>query len=321
MKATAVLLISVFTVMLPGFVSTQDRLEESIYSQTLTTDSDSTESLPSQQNSISAELGYRRSCTIIYASDEKVALGGNNEDYKGRLARIHFLPAQEGKFGRVYFGFDVAEFPQGGMNERGLFFDAATFDQVIVVPRDPTKPTIKGQLILKAMEECSTVDEVLRVFEHYDFSGRMGGHYLVGDRYGNSAIIEPKTVIRKQGKYQIATNFAQSQIASEGITDYRYQLACELFDNSKDLSVDLFRRVLSATHFEESGTTTLYSYICDLKTGDIYIYNFHNFEDVVKINLGEELKKGERILTVPSLFPYETFAQRRYREEIGFKDD
>jgi len=78
---------------------------------------------------------------------------------------------------------------------------------------------------------------------------------------------------------------------------------------------------LSATHYEGPGTTTLYSYVLDLKKGDIYLYHFHNFEDVVKMNLEQELKKGEHILAIPSLFSFETFAQRRYRQEIGFKDD
>jgi hypothetical protein len=320
-RATATLSISIFMILLLGFVSTRDGVEESMSSPSLIGDSYFRALIPSQQSSISGMSNCRHSCTIVYASDDKVALAGNNEDYKGRLARIHFLPAEGRKFGRVYFGFDVAKFPQGGMNEKGLFFDAATFDRVIVVPRDPSKPVIEGQLILKAMEECSTVDEVLRLFEQYDFSGRMGGHYLVGDRFGNSVIIEPRTVIRKQGRYQIATNFAQSEIGSGGIADHRYRIASELFENSKELSVDVIRRILSATHFEESGTTTLYSYICDLKNGDVYIYNFHNFEDVVKINLQEKLKKGEHICTISSLFPYETFAQKRYREETGFKDD
>jgi tetratricopeptide (TPR) repeat protein len=62
-------------------------------------------------------------------------------------------------------------------------------------------------------------------------------------------------------------------------------------------------------------TSTIYSYICDLKKGDIYVYNFHNFEDVVKISLEEELKKGERFHPISSLFPYETFAAKRYRAE------
>lgn len=304
MKTRAILLIPVLMLVVLGFVAPHDRVVESVSSRRFTGDSD-----------------RGQSCTIIYASDGRTMLAGNNEDYTGRLCRIHFLPGEEGKFGRVYFGFDVAHFPQGGMNERGLFFDAATFDEVIDVPRDPSKPTVKGQLILKAMEECATVDEVLMLFEHYDYSGRMGGQYLVGDSLGNSAIIEPTTVIRKQGRHQIATNFAQSQVAPENITDYRYRTTSELFEHAPDLSVDLFRRILGATHFEEPGTVTLYSYICVLRNGEIYIYNFHNFADGVKLNLREELAKGERIATISSLFPYETYAQKRYAEETGFNDD
>lgn len=259
-----------------------------------------------------------QSCTVFYASDEHMTLAGNNEDYNYLSTNILFLPAEEQKFGRVYFGSDVAHFPQGGMNERGLFFDGAAVDQVIVVPRDTSKPAIKGQLILKAMEECSTVEEVRRVFTHYDFSGPMNGHYLVGDRFGNSMIIEPQTFIMKEGRYQIITNFYQSKIAPEKITDYRYRIASQLLERPVPISVDLFRRVLNATHFEQSHgemSTTLYSYICDLKKGDIYIYNFHNFEEVAKINLEEELKKGKRACSLLSFFPYMTYAERAYRFE------
>jgi tetratricopeptide (TPR) repeat protein len=46
------------------------------------------------------------------------------------------------------------------------------------------------------------------------------------------------------------------------------------------------------------------SNICNLKNGIVYLYNFHNFEDVVTINLKEELKKGKRIHEISSLFPY-----------------
>lgn len=294
MKVTAMLKIAFLMLVLTGSASFPLRVAESLNGQ---------------------------SCTIVYASDARTALAGNNEDFKGRLSRIHFLPATEGKYGRVYFGFDVVHFPQGGMNEKGLFFDAATFDHTVDVPRDPKKPSVEGQLILKAMEECSTVEEVLKMFEHYDYSGRMGGQYLVGDSQGNSAIIEPLKVLSKQGRYQIATNFAQSETGSEGISDARYLIASGILEKSKDLSVDLIRRVLNATHFEDSGTATLYSYICDLKKGDIYLYNFHNFEDAARFNLRGELAKGERVLTIPSLFPYETFAQKRYGEETGFLDD
>lgn len=259
-----------------------------------------------------------QSCTVLYASDGKMTLAGNNEDYNFLLTNILFLPAEEGKFGRVYFGSDVARFPQGGMNQKGLFFDGAALDEVTMVPRDPSKPAIKGQLILKAMEECSTVEEVRRLFTSYDFSGPMNGHYLVGDKDGNSMIIEPQTFIMKKGRYQIITNFYQSKIAPEKITDYRYRIASQLLEQATTISVDLFRRVLNATHYEQSHgemSTTLYSYICDLKKGEIYLYNFHNFEEAAKINLEDELKKGKRMRSILSFFPYMTYAERSYRLE------
>jgi tetratricopeptide (TPR) repeat protein len=142
---------------------------------------------------------------------------------------------------------------------------------------------------------------------------------MFGDRFGNSVIMEATgSIIRKKDKYQIATNFFQSRIKPENITDIRYRMADEIFKKTKIISVDLFRSILNATHWEEysgSMTVTLYSYICDLKRGDIYIYHFHNFEDVAKINLREELKKGERYLPILSLFPYETYAAKRHKAQ------
>jgi len=272
-----------------------------------------------RKNPFGTGLDTKQECTIIYASDGRTTLAGNNEDYKSPFGTIWFLPTEKGKFGRVYFGWRSGGviWPQGGMNDQGLFYDGATAENV-VVPRDPSKPRYDGALILKAMEECSTVEEVLKLFDRYDVSGSWGGQYLIGDRFGNSAIIEPQSIIRKKGKYQIVTNFYQSKIKPEDITDTRYRMAAEMLDKSEKISADLFRRILNAVHWEEysgSMTVTLYSYICDLKKREIYIYHFHDFEDVVKINLRDELKKGERSQSIVSLFPYETFAAKRYKAQ------
>jgi hypothetical protein len=270
-----------------------------------------------EPSSVTSGFGRGQSCTIVYAANDDMALAGNNEDGTSLFAKVHLIPASEGKFGRVYFGFDVVRFPQGGMNEKGLFFDGAT-TETVQVPRDPSKPDHghgKG-LIFKAMEECSTVAEVLEYFERYDHSGNWGGQYLIGDRFGNSAIIEPLTSIQRTARYQVITNFCQSKTLPETSQDPRYRLAVRLLEESDGVTIDLIRRVLSATHWEEysgSMTVTLYSYICDLKRGDIYIYNFHDFDQIVKINLQEELAKGEAVRTIASLFPYETFAERRYK--------
>ncbi len=319
-KNTKTAALIIFVIMLiSGLAADQDQIIEVKLNHSSPSEFDPSESFQYFQKAFPIGLDSSQSCTIIYASDGKIALAGNNEDWNRPIGNIWFLPAEKGKFGRVYFGwrFNGVRYPQGGMNDKGLFFDGATAENV-VVPRDSSKIPYEGNLILKAMEECSTVEEALKLYDRYDVSGSWGGQYLIGDRFGNSAIIEPQTIVRKKGKYQIATNFYQSKTKPENITDTRYRIAKELFEKSESISVDLFRRILNATHQEKySGfmTATLYSNICDLKKGEIYIYNFHNFEDVVKINLQEELKKGERFHSIVSLFSSETFASKQYKAE------
>lgn len=259
-------------------------------------------------------------CTLIYASDDSTALAGSNEDWTYHFDDIWFLPPEKGKHGRAYWGynFDGERVPQGGMNDQGLFYDGASAEDV-TLPPDTTKPRFDGDLILKAMEECSRVEEVIALYEHYARSDNWSGQLLVGDRFGNSAIIEATgSIIKKKGTYQIATNFYQSRVDPEDITDTRYRLADTIFGETENISIDLFRRILSVTHWEEyrgSLTVTLYTCICDLKKGDIYLYYFHNFENVVKIHLQDELEKGENYYPIPSLFPYDNFAAAIHRSQ------
>ena len=74
---------------------------------------------------------------------------------------------------------------------------------------------------------------------------------------------------------------------------------------------------MNDTHWEDysgAGFSTLYSYICDLNKGDIYVYNFHNFDNDAKINIFEELKKGQNSYSISSLFPYETYAVQQFKD-------
>jgi len=249
-----------------------------------------------------------RSCTIIYASDDKTALAGNNEDWTNPFPIVWFRPGKDGKFGYMCFGFQGG-WPrmegyqgEGALNEKGLFYDFATTEEV-KVPRDPDKPDSWG-LSGKMITECSTVDEAIKLFSEYNLKdGVWKGHYLIGDRFGNSAIIEPLAVIRWDRKYQIATNFLQSRTDPKTSDDPRYRLASRLFEQSDEISLDLFRRILDATHMEDYGgsySATLYSYIHDLAKGDVYIYNFHDYDRVVKLNIHEELKKGEHVYLISS---------------------
>ena len=61
-------------------------------------------------------------CTVFYAASSDLAIAGNNEDSFSPLTGAWFIPASDGRYGRVYFGYDDLS-PQGGLNDQGLFFD------------------------------------------------------------------------------------------------------------------------------------------------------------------------------------------------------
>jgi tetratricopeptide (TPR) repeat protein len=249
-------------------------------------------------------------CTIFVVSDSNTVMAGNNEDFYNPATKIWFLPRENGKHGRVYFGFDD-RIRQGGMNDQGLFFDTVAAPR-LDMPQLGDRRLYRGDLITKAMEECATVEEVTALFRKFGpfIDGTdppsVGGAILFADKSGDSVIIEGDVQIPKEGRFQVATNFHQSRPELGGYPCERYTIANEMLAKSVDVSIDLCRRVLAATHLEhEAGFSnpTVYSNICDLKRGVIYFYHFHNFENVVRLDLKEELEKGAHEYDLPSLFP------------------
>ena len=230
-------------------------------------------------------------CTIFMGISNGKVLVGNNEDFIDPNTFVWFLPEEKNKYGRVYFGFNT-ELPQGGMNERGLFFDCAAVPARIGKHFNK-KTTYKGNLMKLAIETCSNIEEVITLFKKYERSF-MTYQILFADKNGNSVIIESDTMIAKEKEYQIATNFYQSLSLSK-ISDYsalqRYQIADSLLSTNNNYTVDYFRTILDKTH-QEGFSPTQYSNIYDLSNGDIYVYLFHDYHDVCKLNLFEELKKG-----------------------------
>jgi tetratricopeptide (TPR) repeat protein len=111
--------------------------------------------------------------------------------------------------------------------------------------------------------------------------------------------------VRKTGVYQIATNFVISNVKGDNYPCTRYITADKMLKNADDVSLDLVRAVLSATH-QEGQYPTVYSNICDLRNGILYLYNFHNFEEVIQFHLEAELKKGKKSYDIPSLFSVKT---------------
>ena len=242
-------------------------------------------------------------CTVVYAASGNLAIAGNNEDSYNPLTRVWFIPASDGRYGRVYFGYDDLS-QQGGLNDHGLFFDGlyVPYKALDTSVQKPDFPGGPPAMLEEVMARSATVDEALAYFERYSRVGLETGQFFFGDKFGNSAIVEGDAIIRKKGSYQIATNFRLSENPGPPYFDGRYNTADKLLSQAGSYSVELMRQVLDATH-QEDHAQTVYSQVYDLKHGLIYLYLFHDYQHAAILNLADELVKGPHMVSFASLFP------------------
>jgi hypothetical protein len=246
-------------------------------------------------------------CTAFMMSDGEKVLVGNNEDYNIPYTRVWFVPAGNGQYGRVYFGYDNWS-PQGGMNDQGLFFDFFA-TKPLEVELSKQKPKFQGPIIDRMAAQCATVGEVLDMFGQYNLDFMLKFQMFVVDKSGDAAIVEGDHIIRKSGSYQVVTNFHQSKVKENQRPCEWHKPSCMQYKKAESMlteggsaSVAHFRDILEATHRNTLYARTLYSNIYDLRNGLVYLYYLHNFKKEVVIDLNEELKKGRHYYDLPALF-------------------
>ena len=243
-------------------------------------------------------------CSGFYIEQGDKLLAGNNEDYINPNTKMWIIPSEKGRFGKIVFGFDDY-FPQGGINEKGLFFDGFGAEQKKVLKSlgKPRYEKLYDNLTSEILSTCATVEDVIAFFNGYNLEFLENAMMFFGDAKGNSIIIEGDTIIRKNANFQIITNFRQSE--TKNITCERYNKIYEMLSNNHKMSIDYCKGILNAVHVEgnNGNSSTLYSQVYDIKNLIIYVYNFHDFNNSVKIDLKEELKKGLKYYDLPSLLP------------------
>ena len=80
----------------------------------------------------------------------------------------------------------------------------------------------------------------------------------------------------------------------------------EKIEDEEDLTVEYFRDILDAAHVESGVGNTLYSNVFDLKNGIIYLYYWHQFEEVAALKVAEEIAKNPQPTRLRDLFSKET---------------
>jgi tetratricopeptide (TPR) repeat protein len=233
-------------------------------------------------------------CFIMKIAKGNVILAGNNEDINNPLSKIWFEPPEKGKHGITYFGYG-SNYPQGGLNDQGLFFDGVAGYKTDWKP-SPQRLEYEGILFRKIMEECATVEDSVAVFQKYNFSPFQLARIFLADRSGASAIVgwfdgELKA-IRDAGAFQAIgvkenTGLAMLQAVQDGKNTVR---------------VDDVKDVLKACHREDQNPTQ-YSNVCDLKNNIVYMYLYHDYSTAVKFDAAEEYRKGKHFYWLHSFFP------------------
>jgi hypothetical protein len=225
-------------------------------------------------------------CTIFVLTDGRRALFCNSEDWTNPATRIWFVPAGTGYYGCVYVGYNDG-WARGGMNTEGLacdwvggFLEDWQGDSATCVRGNPTE---------RLLESCGTVEDAIAFFQKHKEPDFYHAKILVADRNGTSAVIGAH-----DGKLQIDRSERSRSFG------YAFQTFRECFGKDSDLTVANGASILHAC-LQEGKYATKYSNIFDLKSGEIYLYQFHQRVGMMRMNLRIELTKGGHYYEMPQI--------------------
>lgn len=279
-----------------------------------------------------APAGSPLACTNVYITTGGARLVGANLDCSNVFPRIWFVPPGEGRYGRYCYGTDAEErIAEGGINNRGLFIGVNALDADTGWRADTTLADWEewegwyGTGVPDGiLARCATVAEAAEIFRTYNLFTLARVKFLLADRSGDSMVIEwsgGRLVFLSRGEddFQVSTNFVTSDFAGADVPCERYRIASRMLSGgSTPATIDAMRRLLSATHLEFQ-TPTVVSTICDLASGEIRVYYFHDFEQPVTFDLGAELAQERHGGLVSDLVPVKPYVAVVYEKFRGGK--
>jgi hypothetical protein len=258
------------------------------------------------------------SCTIFTASYGEKVFFGNNEDYSNPKTYYWVHPSSDENYGGVYFGFDNF-WEQGGINEKGLCYDWNALPEAPLNLHSELPPFMAGKIEYGRwiLNQCATVEEAIELVKSYSLGNSLKAQIHLADATGDAVVISAGpdgefafTRKQKGDGYLVSTNFNRAN--PENAYSYpcwRYDRAVEILEkieDEDDLTVDYFKSVLDAVHVESASGNTLYSNIFDLRNGIIYLYHWHQFDEVVTLDVAEQIAGGPLRSRISKLFSRET---------------
>jgi len=270
------------------------------------------------------------SCTIFTVSHGKKVFFGNNEDWKNPKTYYWTTPSGNGKYGVLYLGFDNL-WPQGGINEKGLAFDVNALP-TSHLNHHPELPKVRTPFY-DFLKTCATVDEIIEKVKSYSWERSWKAQLHVADRLGNAVVISAdqngEIAFTRKGEYAgylVSTNYNLANPENGKFPCWRFNTTSKMFgkiEHDATPTLDYLRSILDAVHVEGAYINTVYSNIFDLTNGIIYLYHWHNYNEVVELKVANEVASEITPVPLKNLFSQNTIDQTsneylEYRKKITF---
>jgi penicillin V acylase-like amidase (Ntn superfamily) len=244
-------------------------------------------------------------CSVLYYVDSTTGkiYAVNSEDYWLDVdAYIQIEPRSKKKFSRLWYGWE--NFAQGGINEKGLFFDAAV---------TPEQERLKGygnpknNLGDKILAHCSTVKEALMFLEKEKIALNKS-HLMFGDKTGEAVVVEWVDGERKlhwiKDHKLIMTNYLLTDPEAGNFPCYRYksieESISEMEKSGEEINLlkvgNTFGQAVQLPRENEEGRVggTVYTSFIDITDNKFFLsYKLSN-ENVIKLDLNTEFNKTKR---------------------------
>jgi hypothetical protein len=249
-------------------------------------------------------------CTIFIANDGKnVWVGNNEDDNPSKNYRLWFVPAKANENGYIVWGGILAglvermssKFPEGGMNENGLFIDAAALPAKIAIQKNGSKKDWNGYVIRDVLKKCKTVQEALILLNQYNLVDQEKAQIFVADATGDYAIIHANYVIKKETANFALTNYCLTD-GKEHLC-WRRSIVGDMLKAKTEFGLTDIVKMMEKSAQTDYFNKTNFSIAADLKAVQLHVFQKRDFTTDKILSVKEELQKGERSEDMLDIFP------------------
>ncbi len=243
-------------------------------------------------------------CTIFLQSTSRKVLIGNNEDNSPDTpTHLWFHSAVHGEHGYVLWGGNQIE-PEGGMNDKGVFFDAAALPESIPLRRKAGLPDLNGYAVVPVLSKAASVEQALILLSRFNLVEQEKAQIFLADASGDYAVVHANYIVRKKpGESDfVLTNYVLRDDPEANQVCWRRRTVQQEI-HLKPVSINTVSHALQASAQRDPGNATLYSEAIDLKRRQILLYVRQDYLHPVTLSLSEELRKGDHDMAMESLVP------------------